>query len=530
MLQYHQPPMRWLQILIVIILLLGILFRFVNLDQKPYWHDETYTSLRISGYTVAEAGQQLYTGQPMSRSELLKYQSISPAKGVLDTIQGLAKEEPQHPLLYYAIARLWTQFFGSTPSAIRSLSALISLAGLPLIYWLGWELFGSPAVGGMAVVLYAVSPLFVRFAQEGRQYGLWLVLIMLSSIALLRALRRKTHLSWGFYGLSVAVGLYCHLLSSLVILGHGFYVAAIPCGTAQPNARFRLTHPLKAYLLASLSGCLLFMPWLWITYCNRESLLTANWLKQPLPFCSLLRIWSFNLFHAFFTGGTNSDQFWVPLVLPLILLLGISIYGLCQQTPQRVWLFVLVLMGAIALPFLLLDIMQGGRRTVSDRYLLPSYLGIYLAVAYLLATQMLQLCNSTLQVKTGRAITGVLISGSILACAINAQALTWWGWSEFDVAVSRIINQTTSPFVITDAPFGVIMPLAHRLHPDAQFLLLNPSTPLQIANRDREMFVYNSSDRLHTQLKKQGTVPKLIYQFREHSLVVSLHQVSPTSL
>jgi hypothetical protein len=84
--------------------------------------------------------------------------------------------------------------------------------------------------------------------------------------------------------------------------------------------------------------------------------------------------------------------------------------------------------------------------------------------------------------------------------------------------------------VITDASFGVMMPLAHRLHPDAQFLLLTPSISLQVSDRDQGMFVYNPSDRLHTQLKKQGIVPKLIYQFREHSLVVSLHQVSLTSL
>jgi uncharacterized membrane protein len=169
--------------LIVTILLLGVLFRFTNLDQKPYWHDETSTSLRISGHTAAEAVQKLYTGQPISSSDLLKYQRISPEKGVLDTIKGLAKEEPQHPPLYYAIARLWAQHFGSTPVAIRSLSALVSLAALPLIYWLCWELFGSPAVGWMAVVLFAVSPLFIRFAQEARQYGVWLVLIMLGVVA-----------------------------------------------------------------------------------------------------------------------------------------------------------------------------------------------------------------------------------------------------------------------------------------------------------------------------------------------------------
>ena len=37
-----------------IFLVVGVFFRFANLDAKVYWHDETYTSLRISGYTVNE--------------------------------------------------------------------------------------------------------------------------------------------------------------------------------------------------------------------------------------------------------------------------------------------------------------------------------------------------------------------------------------------------------------------------------------------------------------------------------------------
>lgn len=30
-----------------IAIVLGICFRIMNLDQEPYWHDKTYTSLRV---------------------------------------------------------------------------------------------------------------------------------------------------------------------------------------------------------------------------------------------------------------------------------------------------------------------------------------------------------------------------------------------------------------------------------------------------------------------------------------------------
>ena len=46
----------WWRSLVIIILILGIIFRFVNLDKKVYWHDEVYTSFRAAGFT----GQEIY--------------------------------------------------------------------------------------------------------------------------------------------------------------------------------------------------------------------------------------------------------------------------------------------------------------------------------------------------------------------------------------------------------------------------------------------------------------------------------------
>jgi uncharacterized membrane protein len=50
------------RLLCIVWLVLGVFFRFVNLDRKIYWHDESYTSLRISGYTLAEVKKQVFDG------------------------------------------------------------------------------------------------------------------------------------------------------------------------------------------------------------------------------------------------------------------------------------------------------------------------------------------------------------------------------------------------------------------------------------------------------------------------------------
>jgi len=91
-----------LKILIVVILITGIWFRFTNLDRKVYSFDESITSLRISGYTWTEMVQQDFQGKTISVADLQrKYQQINSEKTWLDTVKGLATEEPQLSPLYF---------------------------------------------------------------------------------------------------------------------------------------------------------------------------------------------------------------------------------------------------------------------------------------------------------------------------------------------------------------------------------------------------------------------------------------------
>ncbi|HBB36232.1 MAG TPA: hypothetical protein DDZ80_05670 [Cyanobacteria bacterium UBA8803] len=103
-----------LKIFWVILLVLGVSFRFVNLDRKVYWRDEVYTSLRIAGYTTGELVGEVADGHVISIEDLHKFQRINPDKGVTDTVMGLMLEEPQLTPLYFVIARLWGQCLGSS--------------------------------------------------------------------------------------------------------------------------------------------------------------------------------------------------------------------------------------------------------------------------------------------------------------------------------------------------------------------------------------------------------------------------------
>ena len=117
---------NWLRYFIVVVLLLGVCFRFVNLDGKVFWHDETFTMLRVSGYTASEVKREVFNGRVITSDSLAKFQGVNNDRGLIDTINSLAIEDPQHPPLYYILARFWVAIFGNSVTAIRCLYAVIS--------------------------------------------------------------------------------------------------------------------------------------------------------------------------------------------------------------------------------------------------------------------------------------------------------------------------------------------------------------------------------------------------------------------
>jgi uncharacterized membrane protein len=494
-------PPKGLRFLVIVLLLLGVFFRFVNIDRKVYWFDETFTSLRISGYTEIEAIAQLCNGQQIGVEDLQKYQHPTPERTLTDTLKSLAVEDPQHPPLYYVLTRFWVQWFGSSVAVIRSLTALFSVLALACIYWLCLELFNSSVVASVAVALLAVSPFHVLYAQEAREYSLWSLTTLLLSATLLRAMRLKTKLSWGMYAVTVALGLYTFLFSGLVTIAHGVYVFAIE--------RFRLTKTVIAYLVASLVGFLAFTPWL-IILLNQSAQLnkTTGWTGEvKISRLLLIKNWIVNLSYFFvdFDYDTipGAEGSWLKLLIKysspfiLIFVVGYSIYFLCRKSPKQVWLFVLTLIGMTALPLAIPDLIFGGIRSQITRYLIPCYLGIQLAVSYLLATQILSTSLTIAFPKLWQLVLVTLISAGVISCAISSQAETWWykGLNLYTPEVVRIINQSPQPLVITSCqamwPLGDEMALSYRLDPKVRLLLVKESNVPQIPNTFSDVFFYN---------------------------------------
>ena len=489
--QNWQPTPKRSSAWLVTILLLGICFRFVNLDKKVYWHDEVYTSLRITAHSRSELVESAFIGEEISAYELLKYQQLDPKRTLVQAIHLLGVEDSQHSPLYYVMLRFWVQWFGNSVGTIRSLSAWISLLVFPCLYWLCQKLFASSQIAWIAIALAAVSPVQVLFAQEAREYSLWTVTILLMSAAFLQAIQQKTVLSWGVYAVTVILGLYTFLLSALVMLSHGIYILMME--------RFRLNKTVVAYLTASLLGILAFMPWMVyiITYFYNFRISTG-WTNEQLPLSNLVNSWIINCSRIFLDFDFDLSRHWEYYwIITIVLIEVYAIYFTCQHSSPKIYLFIASLIGVTGLTLVLPDLILGGQRSISSRYLIPCFLGINLSVSYLIGMH-LNITRSYQHV-WGWLCFGLIGSG-IFSCISIAQTDTWWNKavSYHNPEIARIVNQTDHPFLISDAYAtnpGNLVSLSYLFDSKVKLLLIpevgrNPVFP-NIDFSDKDIFILN---------------------------------------
>lgn len=345
--------------------------------------------------------------------------------------------------------------------------------------------------------LIAISPFQVLYAREARNYSLWSVVILLSSWALLRAIRVNKKQNWIVYGVTLSLGLYSHLFFALVALSHGIYVLA--------TQGFRWSKIVGAYLLASVTGLLTFTPWIWITINNSTSIVkTTGFQSERRNLTSLVITWLGNISRGFLDFGANSHAsltYLIPLsilIVTVIIIVGYSIYFLYKNTPTRVWLFVITLISVPSLALILPDLLFGGYRSALGRYLMPFQLGIQLAATYLIATQMSLSFVHKWQKHLWKLIGIVLILSGLVSDVISSQSETWWNMAYgYQISpVASIINKASRPLVITELSgnnLGNLIAVSYRLDQKVRFLLLDKPALPQIPDNFSEVFLYGDS-------------------------------------
>jgi len=501
---------RWLLSLLAIAILLGIGFRFFELDRKLYWHDEAYTSLRAAGFTRQEIDDELFQNRIFPAPQLQKYQQIKPGSSAADTIHSLALEDAQHPPLYFLMARLWMQEFGSSITASRTLPALLSLLSLPLMYALAQELFASNLTSLLASAILALSPFDILFAQTARQYSLLTAIVIGSSWLLLRAVRLQSWSNWVLYALSIALGFYTHPFFSFTLIGHGIFVVFYCLFVTPKKLRGHVIN--SQFFLALTAALILYIPWIYVLGSNlQRASATTDWTRVSPGWLYLVKLWTLSFTALFFDLDFGFDNILTYLArVPLVILIIAAIYQIFYRASRSSLLFVFI---SIFVPFLILalpDLIIGGKRSAVSRYLISCFPGVQLAVAYLLA-------NS---VAAGRRLwqftIAAVFTASIVSCVVSSFSDTWWSkdLSYFNAEVARKINQEAianrsikDTIVISDrgndfTNMGDLLSLSYLLDKDVRLMLLSQSPDIEMLNRYSAPLVFRPSEKLRSALKR----------------------------
>jgi len=473
--------------LLVLAIALGVLLRFDGLERRPLWYDEVATLLRLSGSTEADV-QLLYDGSARDpRALLRRFQQTSDApldRGIVQTVRVVAVDEPQVGAGYLATAAVWTRAAGDDRGAVRALSALLSVAALALLGVLAWRLFGDRHVALAATALAAVSPLQVRYAQEARAYALWQVLLLVAALAVHAAARRPSRTHWTLVALAFAAALHVHPLTlstapALLLLARGGASAATT--TARRSAT-------RGALGALAAGLVLWAPWALVAVLHHDaSRRTTAWVGEDVGPVALLRAWLGVATAVFFRPGgpgglldglhgALADIAWVALGAGAAVLVAVALVNVARrQVGARAFVLALALVPFAALA--LADLVLGGRRSTVDRYLLPGWIALELAVALLLA-------SPGPRPAARRAILLVVLA---LGCStlLRSRPLdVWWNTDPAGAATLRALElrlaATPESIVLTDAPPIRALELAHRLAGGTP-LRLGSATPLEVA-------------------------------------------------
>lgn len=147
--------------------------------------------------------------------------------------------------LYYVLLKFWL-IFGDSEFAVRSLSALFSIASIPVLYALANRLFEVRA-GLISVLLLSVNAFFVQYAQEARGYSLVFFLVVLSSYLFVRVTEDPSNkkILCGYISIS-ALAVYAHFFGVLVLIAQTLSIPFLP------SNKYRIRRLLFANLLIAV--------------------------------------------------------------------------------------------------------------------------------------------------------------------------------------------------------------------------------------------------------------------------------------
>lgn len=265
---------------LLLMLLVGAVLRFWQLDGKPLWMDEVLTALFVLG----RRSQDIPQNQLFGLTELQALFTLQP-QTTCRSITVAISTESVHPPLFFCLLHQWLAALGTGDRLVwsmRAFSAVLGVAATAALYGLG-VVSHSATVGLLAAALMAVSPFAVYLSQEARHYTLPMLLITLALIGLVQIqqdLQRNRWRPWVWLGWVAANGLalYTHYFCGLALVAQAIALL----GWMVWQRRCLIWHSWGAVGLALGAIGLSYVPWL-MTLVGHSNRSETNWMQPFQP-------------------------------------------------------------------------------------------------------------------------------------------------------------------------------------------------------------------------------------------------------
>jgi len=224
-------------LLLVVIMVLGAVLRFAELDLRSLWYDE-----------------------------VSKISSANLVRELPDYVTHRHAKKPG----FIPIIKIWMYFFGETEIVVRSLSVLLGICSLVLFYLLASSLL-SQSCGLVSSFLLAISPFHIYYSQQVTEYSFSLVLVLLSTLLFVQLCKKEHAYLYCLYAL---VSFY-HCLTQL----SGIFIIVIHCLWLYFISRS--FYRKKGWQLTLVSLVIFLIPFYTFVFLRGQEANKVFWIERP---------------------------------------------------------------------------------------------------------------------------------------------------------------------------------------------------------------------------------------------------------
>lgn len=216
---FPSPWQRWEAWIAIALMVAFCTLNLYEASVLPFWYDEGWTLMQITGGLTAE-GIQLPVGTVMESAQA---RALVEHPGAYSDIADTLYTRDTHPPAYFQAVWAWSQVFGTSLLGIRSFSVLCFTLAVGLVYLQARRLAGPAALIALALLL--ASPGAAYSAINARGYGMALLLVAVVLVGTMRAIETPRARVWPILaGGAAGLAAMTHYFAIIVLLPIGITV------------------------------------------------------------------------------------------------------------------------------------------------------------------------------------------------------------------------------------------------------------------------------------------------------------------